>query len=167
MLFLSSVSVATDFQGNGPYAASKAALDRMVQAFRLEHPAHRFVCVSVGDTAGTDISRSRDHALAKELLPQWLASAAMYEQIMDATDLGRALAELAAMLLAHPGIAMPNLTMVPPGPKLTGTVEDFRAAVAARASRAGQRASSDSDPLTEEDGWDFSRTGQGLKAKSR
>jgi NAD(P)-dependent dehydrogenase (short-subunit alcohol dehydrogenase family) len=127
VLFLSSVAATADYQGNGPYAASKAALDRLVQAFRLEHPTHRFACVSVGDTGGTDISRSHDHELIMELLPKWLASAAMYEQMMDAEDLGQALAELVALLLAHPGITMPNLTVVPPGPKRTGTLEEFLA----------------------------------------
>jgi hypothetical protein len=35
-------------------------------------------------------------------------------------------------LLAHPEIAMPHVTMVPPGPKRTGTLEQFMAAIAER-----------------------------------
>ena len=129
LLFLSSTSANADYPGLAAYAASKAALERVVRAFRVEHPAHRFVCVEVGDTTGTDIGRTYDPELAAEFLPTWLASGVMYQHQMDVTDLGRALTELAAMLLAHPAIAMPKVSLVPPGAMRTGTVEDFLASL--------------------------------------
>ncbi len=129
MLFLSSTSANADYPGLAAYAASKAALERLVRAFRVEHPNHRFVCVEVGDTTGTDIGRAYDPELAAEFLPSWLASGVMYQRQMDVADLGRALAELAAMLLAHPGIAMPKVSLVPPGSMRIGSVEDFLASV--------------------------------------
>ena len=34
---------------------------------------------------------------------------------MEVDDLGRTIAELVAVLLAHPGLTMPELTISPPG----------------------------------------------------
>ncbi|HEY3669604.1 MAG TPA: SDR family oxidoreductase [Acidimicrobiia bacterium] len=130
MLFLSSMSAGTNYQGLGPYAASKAALERIVRAFQFEHPEHRFMCIAVGDTSGTDIARTYDVELTADLLPRWLASAVMYERQMEVADLGEMLVELTAMLLAHPGISVPEIAMVPPGPMRTGTMEDFMRSMA-------------------------------------
>jgi NAD(P)-dependent dehydrogenase (short-subunit alcohol dehydrogenase family) len=116
--FISSIVVGLGHQGLASYAASKAALDRTVRSWRMERPEFRFVKLAVGDTIGTDFTRDFDGGLASELFPKWLASSVIHEQHMEVDDLGRAIAELLAVLLAHPGLTMPELTISPPGPMM-------------------------------------------------
>ena len=53
-VYLSSVSASLTppWPGLGAYAVSKAALDKLVEAFRAEHPSVGFTRVIVGDCAG-------------------------------------------------------------------------------------------------------------------
>ena len=44
----------------------------------------------------------------------------IYQNHMESDDLGRTIAEFVAMLLAHPGLTIPELTIVPPGPMMSG-----------------------------------------------
>ncbi len=129
VLFVSSITVGSGHFGLAPYGASKAALDRTVKAWRMEHPERRFVCLAVGDTLGTDFARSFDLETAGALFPKWLAAGVLYENQMESDDVGLAVAELVAMLLAHPGIAVPELMMVPPGPMKSGSVDDIIAGI--------------------------------------
>jgi NAD(P)-dependent dehydrogenase (short-subunit alcohol dehydrogenase family) len=116
--FISSISVGLGHHGLSSYSASKAALDRTVRSWQMERPEYRFVKLAVGSTIGTDFTRDFDAGLAGELYPKWLASAVIHEQYMEVDDLGRTIAELLAMLLAHPGLTMPELTITPPGPMM-------------------------------------------------
>jgi NAD(P)-dependent dehydrogenase (short-subunit alcohol dehydrogenase family) len=116
--FISSITVGLGHHGLSSYAASKAALDRTVRSWRMERPEFRFVKLAVGDTIGTDFTRDFDAGLAGELFPKWLASSVIHEQHMEVDDLGRTIAELVAVLLAHPGLTMPELTITPPGPMM-------------------------------------------------
>ena len=115
VVFISSIVVGLSHQGLASYAASKAALDRTVRSWRMERPEYRFVRLAVGDTIGTEFTRDFDAGLAGELFPKWLASSSIHEQHMEVDDLGRTIAELVAVLLAHPGLTMPELTISPPG----------------------------------------------------
>jgi NAD(P)-dependent dehydrogenase (short-subunit alcohol dehydrogenase family) len=114
-VFISSIVVGLGHQGFGSYAASKAALERTVKSWRTECPEHRFVCLAVGDTIGTDFTRDFDADVAAALFPKWLASGVIHEQHMEVDDLGRTIAELVAVLLAHPGLTVPEMTIKPPG----------------------------------------------------
>ena len=117
--FLSSITVGSGHYGLGPYAASKAALDRTVRSWRMEHPDQRFVCMAIGDTLGTDFSRDFDMEQAAALTPKWVAASVIYKHQMESADLGRTITEFLAMLLAHPKLTIPELTIVPTGPMLT------------------------------------------------
>lgn len=119
IVFLSSITVGSGHHGLASYAASKAALDRTVRAWRMERPDKRFVCMAVGDTLGTDFARDFDPEQAGALFPKWLAANVIYQNHMESDDLGRTIAEFVAMLLAHPGLTIPELTIVPPGPMMT------------------------------------------------
>jgi NAD(P)-dependent dehydrogenase (short-subunit alcohol dehydrogenase family) len=119
VIFLSSISTGGAYHGLAAYAASKAALDRTVRAWRGEHPEHRFVTMAVGDTDDTDFARDFDMERAGELMPKWVAASVIYKNRMKSADLGRTIAEFVAMLLAHPGLTIPELTIVPAGPMLT------------------------------------------------
>jgi len=120
VIFLSSITVGGGHHGLGPYGASKAALDRTVRAWRMERPDKRFVCLAVGDTLGTEFSRDFDLKQAAALAPKWIASGVLYQQRMEAEDLGQGIAELLAVLFAHPLFTIPELVMVPPGGMLSG-----------------------------------------------
>jgi NAD(P)-dependent dehydrogenase (short-subunit alcohol dehydrogenase family) len=119
VVFLSSISVGGGYFGLGPYQASKAALDRTVQSWRAEHPEHRFVRMAVGDTEDTDFARDFDMERAAALTPKWVAASVIYKNRMVSADLGRTITEFIAMLLAHPGLTIPELTIVPSGGMLT------------------------------------------------
>ena len=120
IVFLSSITVGGGHHGLASYAASKAALDRTVRSWRMERPDKRFVCMAVGDTLGTDFARDFDAEHAGALFPKWLAASVIYQNHMESNDLGRTIAEFMAMLLAHPALTIPELTIVPPGPMMTG-----------------------------------------------
>ena len=79
--YLSSVSASLTppWPGLGAYAVSKAALDKLVEAWRVEHPAVGFTRVIVGDCAGgegasmTGFANDWDMDLSVELHPIWEA----------------------------------------------------------------------------------------------
>ena len=119
VVFLSSISTGGAYHGLGAYAASKAALDRTVRAWRGEHPERRFVTMAVGDTVDTDFARDFDMERAAVLMPKWVAASVIYKNRMLSADLGRTIAEFVAMMLAHPDLTIPELTIVPSGPMLT------------------------------------------------
>jgi NAD(P)-dependent dehydrogenase (short-subunit alcohol dehydrogenase family) len=83
-VFFSSVSahVTPPWIGMGLYAASKAALEKSVEVWKLEHPRVRFTTMVVGSTTGTsffasaekprpgDLDRFRDEWQARGYLAQ-------------------------------------------------------------------------------------------------
>src|SRR5205814_2967828 len=78
--FLSSVSASRTppWPGLGAYIVSKAALDKLVEAWRAEHPDIGFTRLVVGDCGGgegesrTEFAKDWDGELAAELAPGWL-----------------------------------------------------------------------------------------------
>ena len=79
--YLSSVSASSTppWPGLGAYAVSKAALDKLVEAWRAEHPKIGFTRVTVGDCAGgegdsmTEFTAGWDQELTAEMAPIWMA----------------------------------------------------------------------------------------------
>jgi len=80
-IYLSSVSASMTppWPGLGVYAVSKAALDKMVEAWRTERPDVGFTRLVVGDCAGgegdsmTQFANSWDVELAAEFGTEWVA----------------------------------------------------------------------------------------------
>jgi NAD(P)-dependent dehydrogenase (short-subunit alcohol dehydrogenase family) len=78
--YLSSVSASMTppWPGLGAYVVSKAALDKLVEAWRAEHPELGFTRVIVGECAGgegdamTQFADGWDPELAAEFGPVWL-----------------------------------------------------------------------------------------------
>jgi nucleoside-diphosphate-sugar epimerase len=56
----------------GVYAASKAALQTMVQAWQNEHPDLCFATVRVGSALGTGVTDSWDRELLGDLSGTWM-----------------------------------------------------------------------------------------------
>ena len=79
--------------GLGSYAVSKAALDKLVEAWRAEHPRVNFTRVIVGDCAGgdgdarTEFTAGWDLQLAAELFPICAARSYVAGALMDVADL--------------------------------------------------------------------------------
>jgi NAD(P)-dependent dehydrogenase (short-subunit alcohol dehydrogenase family) len=89
-VYLSSVSASQTppWPGLGAYAVSKAALDKLVDAWRNEHPDVGFTRLVVGECAGgegdglTEFANGWDPELAAELAPIWMARSYMSGVLM-------------------------------------------------------------------------------------
>jgi len=136
LLYLSSTSSTVDggsHHGLGAYAASKAALNRSIQAWRTERPDRRFVCMKIGDTGGTDVARDFDLERAQELFAKWLRAGLVSGAVMDPNDLGQTIVEVAALLLDHPAITFPELMITPVGTVMApDQIEELMASVSMR-----------------------------------
>ncbi|POX91551.1 short-chain dehydrogenase [Mycobacterium kansasii] len=79
--------------GLGAYGVSKAALERLVEAWRAEHPEIGFTCLIVGECAGgegdarTAMNVGWDRDLAMKAYPLWLSGGCMPGKLMPAEDL--------------------------------------------------------------------------------
>ena len=118
--YLSSVATrwsAHTQYGMSGYAASKAALEMMIRGWQAEEPDYRFTSVVIGSTVG--VSRreqhQRDPELEAEIRRRLEGGGVLAQGYMTSDDLGRFLAELLALLLAHPGIAAHELVLEPSG----------------------------------------------------
>ena len=117
-VYLSSVSGSQTppWPGLGAYAVSKAALDKMVDAWRGEHPAIGFTRVVVGDCAGgegdsmTGFPTGWDMELMAEVHPIWAARNYMAGNLMDVEHL---VAMVHAVIERGAGLSVPSITLAP------------------------------------------------------
>ena len=117
-IFLSSVSASQTppWPGLGAYAVSKAALDKLVDAWRAEHPGIGFTRLVVGDCAGgegdslTGFADGWDPDLAVEVAPIWVARNYMAGAIMDVE---RLVAMVHAVLREGATVSIPSITVAP------------------------------------------------------
>ncbi|MBV8928461.1 MAG: SDR family oxidoreductase [Mycobacteriaceae bacterium] len=94
-IYLSSVAgqLTPPWPGLGAYAASKAALSVLVDAWRAEHPGIGFTRLVVGDCAGgegdsmTQFATGWDQELAAACYPVWMARNYLAGALMDVADL--------------------------------------------------------------------------------
>jgi NAD(P)-dependent dehydrogenase (short-subunit alcohol dehydrogenase family) len=94
-IYLSSISgqLTPPWPGLGAYAVSKAALEKLVDAWRAEHPGIGFTRLIVGDCAGgegdsmTEFNAGWDRELAMECYPIWRARNYMSGALMEVEDL--------------------------------------------------------------------------------
>lgn len=79
--------------GLGAYGVSKAALERLVDAWRAEHPDIGFTCLIVGECAGgegdgqTGMNAGWDMDLAMKAVPLWASRGCMPGKLMPVEDL--------------------------------------------------------------------------------
>ena len=94
-VYLSSTSanVTEPWPGLGAYSVSKAALERLVDAWRAEHPTIGFTTLIVGECRGgagdseTGFSNGWDPELAVKAHPLWLSRGCMSGTLMPVEDL--------------------------------------------------------------------------------
>jgi NAD(P)-dependent dehydrogenase (short-subunit alcohol dehydrogenase family) len=120
-VYLSSVagSITPPWPGLGAYATSKAALDTLVEAWRVEHPGIGFTRVVVGDCAGgegpaaTEFSAAWDVELAAELFPLWQASNLLSGSLMEVAEL---VGVVDAVLRCGASTSIPSVAVTPRRP---------------------------------------------------
>jgi NAD(P)-dependent dehydrogenase (short-subunit alcohol dehydrogenase family) len=119
--YLSSVSASftPPWHGLGAYATSKAALERLIEAYRTEHPAIGFTRVIVGDCAGgegpsgTEFANEWDVDLAAELFPIWQARDLLSGSLIEVDDLVQAVDNV---LRCGASATIPSVAVVPRPP---------------------------------------------------
>jgi len=117
--FLSSEGVHEFRWGLATYAASKAALDTTISYWRNEHPELRFSRIVIGATMPTDFGNNfTDMDLLVVALEKW-AGSGIPMTAMETSDVGQSLAELMAVVLAHPEIDIADLFL---DARLSGTM---------------------------------------------
>lgn len=117
-VYLSSVSgsLTPPWPGLGAYAVSKAALDKMVDAWRTEHPRIGFTRVVVGDCAGgegdamTGFPTDWDLDLMAEVHPIWMARNYMAGDLMDVEHL---VTMVHTVLERGSNLSVPSITVAP------------------------------------------------------
>lgn len=116
--YLSSVSASLTppWPGLGAYIVSKAALDKLVEAWRAEHPAVGFTRLVVGDCAGGEgdarshFTEGWDPDLATELGTEWFSRGYLSGSLMTVDHLVSA---LDGVLSAGSSLSMPSVTVTP------------------------------------------------------
>jgi NAD(P)-dependent dehydrogenase (short-subunit alcohol dehydrogenase family) len=117
-VYLSSVSASmtAPWPGLGAYAVSKAALDKLVEAWRVEHPHIGFTRLVVGDCAGgegdsmTGFANEWDVELAAEVGTIWATRGYLAGALIDVDELVTA---VDAVLRSGGSLSMPSVTVAP------------------------------------------------------
>ena len=89
--YLSSVSASltSPWPGLASYTVTKAALDKLVEAWRSEHPEVGFTRLIVGECGGgegsaqSQFTAAWDMELAGEMFPTWMARGLLTDKLMD------------------------------------------------------------------------------------
>jgi NAD(P)-dependent dehydrogenase (short-subunit alcohol dehydrogenase family) len=122
-VYLSSVSASLTppWPGLGAYAVSKAALDKLVEAWRGEHPSINFTRLVVGDCAGgegdslTEFANEWDPELFATFHSVWSSRRYLAGNLLDAEDL---VSVVHSVLQGGASVSMPTV-MVAPRPAIT------------------------------------------------
>ncbi len=119
--YLSSISASMTpaWPGLGAYVVSKAALEKLVEAWRVEHPDVGFTRVIVGDCAGgkgasaTEFNAGWDPALAGEFAPIWIARNYIAGSLLEVEELIDA---VHTVLRCGSSASIPTIAVVPRPP---------------------------------------------------
>lgn len=111
---LSSDSVRHPHRALGAYSASKAAMERSLVAWRLEHPGYRFSCIEVGATVPTDFISDFDPELLGVVAGEWISRGLVPATHMTPEGVANTMAGIFASALANPDIGLENVTLKSP-----------------------------------------------------
>jgi NAD(P)-dependent dehydrogenase (short-subunit alcohol dehydrogenase family) len=117
--FLSTVSASLTppWPGLAGYTVTKAALDKLVEAWRAEHPHIGFTRIVVGDCAGgegdamTQFANDWDTEYAAEVLPTWLNRGYMNGGLVEVAELLRVVDTV-----IYNRAVIPSVTVTPRAP---------------------------------------------------
>ena len=118
VIYLSSLSVShlIPMPGLGAYSVSKVALERLVDAWRGEHPEVGFTRVVVGDTTGglgdnaSQFTANWEMALAAELVPVWMSRNYIDTALIEVEEIVHV---VDAVLRVGASAAIPTVTVAP------------------------------------------------------
>lgn len=127
-VFLSSLSASytTPWPLLGAYAVTKAALDKLVEAWRIEHPNINFTRLAVGDSFGgegdsqTEFNKAWDPKALENAIRLWMDRGEMQGGLVDADHLGDV---VHSVLLCGNSSFIPYLTLAP---RPSGAVKELR-----------------------------------------
>ena len=114
-----SASLTPPWPGLAAYLVTKAALDKLVEAWRAEHPNVGFTRVVVGDCAGGEgIAASQfaadwDQELAGELFPIWLSRGLLSGGLIEIDEL---IGVVDTVLRCGASASIPSVTVAPRPP---------------------------------------------------
>ena len=119
--YLSSVSASLTppWPGLGSYAVSKAALDKLVEAWRAEHPRVGFTRVVVGDCAGgegeslTEFANGWDRDASADFVTEWYTRKYITGTLIDVDHLTGA---IDAVLRTGASACIQSITVAPRPP---------------------------------------------------
>ncbi|OBF20377.1 SDR family oxidoreductase [Mycobacterium sp. ACS4331] len=117
-LYLSSLSASytTPWPMLGAYAVSKAALDKLVEAWRIEQPGIGFTQLAVGDSFGgsgdsqTEFNKNWDPKALDSAIRFWMEEGYMLGGLVDADHLADV---VFAVLRCGKSSFIPHLTLAP------------------------------------------------------
>jgi NADP-dependent 3-hydroxy acid dehydrogenase YdfG len=115
VLFTSSSNTHRRLWGLTAYGASKAALDRLVDGLRDEHPNVRIVRAVIGPTVGTEFGDEFDMPTLNEAMSRWITEGQHTLTMMSAEDVGEVTVRLLSTLRAFPEVDIPQVHLDPPG----------------------------------------------------
>jgi NAD(P)-dependent dehydrogenase (short-subunit alcohol dehydrogenase family) len=118
MAFLTSISASmtSPWPGLASYTVTKAALDRLIDAWRAEHPEVGFTRVIVGECgegqgdATSQFTANWDMALAGEMYPTWAARGLLSDKLMDVEHFVDA---VHGVLRAGATVSIPTIAVTP------------------------------------------------------
>jgi NAD(P)-dependent dehydrogenase (short-subunit alcohol dehydrogenase family) len=110
----SSDSVRSPHLGLGAYSTSKAALERSLVAWRLEHPGYRFCCVEVSGTVPTDFTSAFDPELLGTVAGEWISRGLVQANRMTPEDVADVLAGIFASAADRPDVGLENIVVKSP-----------------------------------------------------
>ncbi|EHI10505.1 SDR family oxidoreductase [Mycolicibacterium thermoresistibile] len=127
-VYLSSLSASytTPWPRLGSYAVTKAALDKLVEAWRVEHPEIGFTRLAVGDSLGgtgdsqTEFNKSWDPAAFDDAVNFWMEHGYMQGGLVEADHLVQT---VDAILRCGKSSFIPHLTLAP---RPSSAVDDLR-----------------------------------------
>ena len=111
-----SASLTPPWPGLAAYTVTKAALDKLVEAWRAEHPAVGFTRVIVGDCAGgegpsmTEFSAGWDGELAAEVMSEWVARNYLSGTLLEVGELVRV---VETVLRCGASASIPSVAVIP------------------------------------------------------
>jgi NAD(P)-dependent dehydrogenase (short-subunit alcohol dehydrogenase family) len=117
-LYLSttSSSYTPPWPGLAVYQVTKAALDRLVDSWRVEHPGIGFTRVTLGECTGgegdaqTQFTKGWNSELAAELAPTWFARNYLSGAMIDVEHV---VMTVDSLLRAGTSLQVPSITVIP------------------------------------------------------
>ncbi|MFQ2841412.1 SDR family oxidoreductase [Mycobacterium sp. TY813] len=127
-VYLSSLSASytTPWPMLGAYAVSKGALDKLVEAWRIEHPEIGFTRLAVGDSLGgsgdaqTEFNKNWDPGVLDTAIRYWMENKYMLGGLVDAEHLTDV---VDAVIRCGKSSFIPYLTLAP---RASGAVKELR-----------------------------------------